>query len=76
MWISKKLCLKVKISGVQKRGFTVKVKTFIKDSKSFEKQERGSFDVMIHSNDRTVVVRWLDNKSVHLMSTYVAIEVV
>ncbi|RNA26885.1 piggyBac transposable element-derived 3-like [Brachionus plicatilis] len=31
---------------------------FSTDLKSFEKQERGSFDVKIHSNNRTIAIRW------------------
>jgi hypothetical protein len=47
---------------------------FVTSTKEFEKQTRGSAEMLVNNENTIAVVRWLDTKAVHLMSSYVGLE--
>lgn len=43
-------------------------------TKEFEKKERGSYEMLVNKHKNIALVRWLDSKAVHLISTYIGLE--
>lgn len=46
----------------------------LEDDKSLAKRGRGSVDARVEKKERLVIVKWYDNKSVTLISSYCAVE--
>lgn len=46
----------------------------LESEKDLRKRGRGSFDYKVENSENVVVVRWLDNKAVHLASSYAGVE--
>uniref|UniRef100_A0A3B3ZEF3 PiggyBac transposable element-derived protein domain-containing protein n=1 Tax=Periophthalmus magnuspinnatus TaxID=409849 RepID=A0A3B3ZEF3_9GOBI len=46
----------------------------LEDDKSLAKRGRGSVDARVEKEERMVIVKWYDNKSVTLISSYCAVE--
>lgn len=45
----------------------------LKDEKSLKKDGRGAFDELVEMNSGAVAVRWFDNRSVDLLSSYIGV---
>ncbi|XP_018020808.1 piggyBac transposable element-derived protein 3-like [Hyalella azteca] len=45
----------------------------MENDKKLQKEGRGSFDYRVETNRDVIAVKWFDNKSVHLLSTYAGI---
>jgi hypothetical protein len=46
----------------------------LKTEKELKKDRRGSYDCKVHSASNIIAVRWYDNTSVDLLSTYIGTE--
>ncbi len=75
MFASPALILDLKLRGFQSVA-TVQINRvpgcyFSLSKKDFVKSPRGSFEELVSKENNLVVVRWNDNKPVHLISSYI-----
>lgn len=68
------LQLKLKQNGILSTGTVRKNRLSnctLKSDKELKNKGRGSFDYRVEKNANIIIVKWFDNKPVHLMSTFV-----